>query len=62
VTAGPDRTRSTPGGEMAGAVLAHYGGIPEMAIFLVPVSMGVGLWWIFRGGDPSSDEPPEESR
>jgi hypothetical protein len=46
---------------MLSAVLAHYGGLPEMAMFLVPVTMGVGLWWIFRGGDPSGDEPPEGS-
>ena len=47
---------------MLSAVLAHYGGLPEMAIFVVPLSMGVGLWWIFRGGDPPGEEPPEESR
>ena len=47
---------------MLGAVLAHYGGIPEMAIFLVPLSMGVGFWWIWRGGDPPADQPPEESQ
>jgi hypothetical protein len=42
-------------------VLAHYGGIDEMAIILVPAIMGLGLWFIMRGGDPKNDaDPPEE--
>ena len=32
-------------------VLAHYGGIDEMAVILVPVIMVLGLWYLFRDGD-----------
>jgi hypothetical protein len=41
-------------------VLAHYGGLDETAIILVPLVMIGGLWWILRGGDPKDEEPPQE--
>lgn len=43
-------------------LLAHYGGIDEMAIILVPLVMVLGLWVIFRGGDPQEGEPPGEDK
>ncbi|MGH9038514.1 MAG: hypothetical protein ACRD0O_22380 [Acidimicrobiia bacterium] len=37
--------------------LAHAGGIDEMAIFLMPIIVGVGVWILTRR--PSPPTPPE---
>lgn len=37
-------------------VLAHAGGIDELAIFLFPIVFGLGLWLITRQRKPADDE------
>ena len=37
-------------------ILGHAGGIDEMAIFLMPVIVGVGVWILTR--QPSPPDPP----
>jgi hypothetical protein len=45
---------------MVAGLLAHYGGIDETAIIWMPIVMVIGLYFIFRGGDPKQDEPPRK--
>jgi hypothetical protein len=40
-------------------MIAHAGGIDEMAMILMPVVMGVGLWLIMRTGKDESEEDRE---
>jgi cbb3-type cytochrome oxidase subunit 3 len=39
-------------------VIAHYGGIDELAVIWMPAVMGIGLWLIFRTG--KKEEASEE--
>ncbi len=44
------------------AMVAHMGGIDELAVIWMPLVMGIGLWLIFRTGkDESSQEDTEVS-
>lgn len=44
---------------MIGSMLAHAGGLDEMAIILFPVLVGVGVWILTRGGPKPPDRKPE---
>jgi hypothetical protein len=41
-------------------IVAHYGGIDELAVIWMPAVMGVGLWLIFRTGKEDEEETSEE--
>ena len=41
-------------------VVAHYGGIDELAVVWMPAVMGIGLWLIFRTGKEEEEETSEE--
>jgi hypothetical protein len=39
------------------SILAHAGGLDEMAIILFPVFVGVGVWVLTRGAGPKDKTP-----
>ena len=44
-------------------IVAHAGGLDELAILGVPAILGIGLFFIFRSGkdeDQDADTPAEE--
>jgi hypothetical protein len=41
-------------------IVAHYGGIDELAVIWMPAVMGVGLWLIFRTGKEDGKEETSE--
>ena len=49
---------------MDGMILAHGGGVDELAIFVFPVVVGVGFWLITRHrpvDGEGADDPPKAS-
>lgn len=44
---------------MAGYIVAHAGGLDEMAIILFPIVVGVGVWALTRGGPKPLDKKPK---
>ena len=44
---------------MIGSMLAHAGGLDEMAIILFPILVGVGVWILTRGGPKPPDKKSE---
>ena len=45
---------------MDGVILAHGGGVDELAIFIFPVVVGVGFWLIARRR-PAENEGTDDS-
>ena len=42
---------------MTFCILAHAGGLDEMAIILFPILVGVGVWALTRGAGPKDKQP-----
>lgn len=42
-------------------VVAHYGGIDELAVVWMPAVMGIGLWLIFRTGKEEEETSEEDA-